>query len=110
VKEIKANPLVRLKTLLNPVAFSLTHSLSRRQIGRDMKIAKHPEQRFTTAVLTNGATVFTRLPYYTSKYLRLEEDYISIAANQKIRPLPLKEKRVQPPKYAKGRRRPKRVE
>jgi hypothetical protein len=78
------------------------------QIGRDMKIAKHPEQRFTTAILTNGATVFTRLPYYTYKYIRLEDDYISLAATQKTRPLPIKEKRVQPAKYARGRRRPKR--
>lgn len=75
-----------------------------------MKIAKHPEQRFTTAVLTNGATVFTRLPYYKFKYLRLEEDYISIAASQKTRPLQPKEKRVQPPKYQKRRRAPKKQE
>lgn len=77
------------------------------QLGRDMKIAKHPVQRMTTAILTNGATVRTRLPYYSFKWLRLEDDFISQAKNQAARPIPLRERRAQPTKYTRGRRRQK---
>jgi glucose-6-phosphate-specific signal transduction histidine kinase len=72
-------------------------------VGRDMKTAKHPAPRFTTAILTNGATVLAPLPYYRFKYLRLEDDYVSLAKSQETRPLPVRERRVQPTQYLRKR-------
>jgi glucose-6-phosphate-specific signal transduction histidine kinase len=72
-------------------------------VGRDMKTAKHPPPRFTTAILTNGATVLAPLPYYRFKYLRLEDDYVSLAKSQETRPLPVRERRVQPAQYLRKR-------
>jgi hypothetical protein len=84
---------------------SAVHEIeSNPQLGRDVKVAKHPLQRTTTAILTNGATVRTLLPYYSFKWIRLEDDYLSQAKNQLTRPLPLRERRLQPAKYARRRR------
>lgn len=50
------------------------------------KIGKHPLQRRVTVVMTNGATTTLNL-VSDSKYLRLEEDYVSLFESSKLRPL-----------------------
>lgn len=49
-------------------------------------LGKHPLQRRVTVVMTNGATTTLNL-VSESKFLRLEEDYVSLFESSKLRPL-----------------------
>eukprot|EP01108_Squamamoeba_japonica_P007060 TRINITY_DN5870_c0_g1_i2.p2 TRINITY_DN5870_c0_g1~~TRINITY_DN5870_c0_g1_i2.p2 ORF type:complete len:128 (+),score=25.27 TRINITY_DN5870_c0_g1_i2:93-476(+) len=70
-------------------------------VGRDIKVAKHPRSHKTTVVMTNGATTTCHIPYWPRKFMRLEDDYVSLYKTSLIRPLQQRGKREQPKQYKK---------
>jgi len=66
----------------------------RNAVGGDGKrLMKHGALNYPTLVLTSGATMALRMPYWGGKIVRLEEDPWTIDASIRARKLPNKPKK-----------------